>query len=371
MCKAEEEARKKAEEEARKAEEEARKKAEEEAARKRAEEDARRRAEEEARKKAEEEARRKEEEIRQAEEAARKKAEEEARKRAEEEAARKKAEEEARKKAEEEAAVREAQEQLRKQAMEEEAARVAESAAEQTSGLPKGAEEFLGKYMTVESIRQQMREAIVAIDTNRSEPKNIVILCKHGFGTTNIGIDFAKSYYAMGVCRNSTVAVIKAAAFNKVDLNSAVGKLQGGCLVIENAGNVRSEKIDQLADVISNPNNDIAVILTGEIESLSRLFSSNAKMVPHFKHLIQMHRIDNGAVYEIAQNYVKQLGYEAEDRALSRLKNLMLGVEDGNLDRVLKMVNDAVSRAEDRMFRDLGGTDSLTEQKILIESDFE
>ena len=225
--------------------------------------------------------------------------------------------------------------------------------------------------MTVDSISRQMKKAIVAIDENRDEPRNIVILCKHGFGTTNIGIDFAKSYYAMGLCKNSTVAVIKAAAFNKVDLNSAVGKLQGGCLVIENAGNVRPEKVDQLADVISNPGNDITVILTGEIESLSRLFSGNTKMVPHFKHLIQMHRIDNGAVYEIAQNYIKQLGYEADEKALSKLKNLMLGVEDGNLDRVLKMVNDAVSRAEERMFRGLGGTDSLTEHKELVDSDFE
>ena len=344
-----------------KAEEEARRKAEEEARRK-AEEEARRKAEEEARKQAEEEARRK------AEEEARKQAAEEARRKAEE--ARKQAEEEARKKAEEEAMMA-AQEQLRKQAAEEEAHRQEERAKSQSSGLPEGAKEFLGKYMTVDTINTQMKDAICAIDTNRNEPKNLVILCKHGFGTTNIGIDFAKSYYAMGVCKNSTVAVIKAAAFNKVDLNSAVSKLQGGCLVIENAGNVRPEKVDQLADVISNPDNDIAVILTGEIDSLSKLFSSSTKMVPYFKHLIQMHRIDNNAVYEIAKNYISQMGYTAEDRALSKLKNLMLGVEDGNLDRVLKMVNDAIGRAEERMFRDLGGSGSMTEEKILIDSDFE
>ena len=264
-----------------------------------------------------------------------------------------------------------AQEQLRKQAAAEEAHRQEERAKSQVSGLPEGAKEFLGKYMTVDTISTQMKDAICAIDTNRNEPKNLVILCKHGFGTTNIGIDFAKSYYAMGVCKNSTVAVIKAAAFNKVDLNSAVSKLQGGCLVIENAGNVRPEKVDQLADVISNPDNDIAVILTGEIDSLSKLFSSSTKMVPYFKHLIQMHRIDNNAVYEIAKNYISQMGYTAEDRALSKLKNLMLGVEDGNLDRVLKMVNDAIGRAEERMFRDLGGSSSMTEEKILIDSDFE
>ena len=293
------------------------------------------------------------------------KAEEEARKKAEEEA---KAEEARRARAEEEA-VKAAQEQLRRQAMEEESARMEEFAKSRSAGLPKGAEEFLGKYMSVDSISSQMKKAIISIDEHRDEPKNLVILCKHGFGTTNIGVDFAKSFYAMGVCKSSTVAVIKAAAFNKVNLNDAVSKLQGGCLVIENAGNVRPDKVAELADVIADPKNDIAVILTGEIDSLSRLFSANEKIVPYFKHLIQMHRIDNGAVFEIAQNYIKQLGYEADGRALSKLKNLMLGVEDGNLDRVLKMINEAVGRAEERTIQGLGSSDA-SDKKVLLESDF-
>jgi hypothetical protein len=82
-----------------------------------------------------------------------------------------------------------------------------------------------------------------------------------------------------------------------------------------------------------------------------------------------MHRIDNNAVYEIAQNHIRQMGYEADSKALSKLKNLMLGVEEGNLDRVLKMVDDAIGKAEDRMFRELGS--GSTEQKILLDSDFE
>ena len=223
--------------------------------------------------------------------------------------------------------------------------------------------------MTVESISHQMADAINDIDSDRTSPRNIIILCKHGFGTSTIGIDFAKSFYALGICKNSTVAVIKAAAFNKVDLATAVPKMQGGCLVVDNAGSVKPERMEQLADIMSDPANDIAVILTGEMESLSKLFASNAKLSPYFKHLIQMHRIDNNAVYEIALNHMKKMGYEPDSSALSKLKNLMLGVEDGNLDRVLKMVNDAIGKAEDRIFRELGsGTE---ESKKLLDSDFE
>ena len=51
------------------------------------------------------------------------------------------------------------------------------------------------------------------------------------------------------------------------------------------------------------------------------------------------------------------------------MKNLMLGVEDGNLDRVLKMINEAVGRAEERTIQGLGSSDA-SDKKVLLESDF-
>ena len=249
--KAEEEARRKAEEEARrKAEEEARRKAEEEARRK-AEEEARRKAEEEARRKAEEEARRKAEEEarRKAEEEARRKAEEEAKRKAEEEAKRR-AEEEARIKAEEEAQRKAEEEALKYQKMAEEARRKAEEArraleeVKKNSSraakapeddiidstavevddftLPVGAEQFLGKYLTVDSISDQILNTIKYISKNPTEPRNVVILGQYGFGTTTIAEDFARSFHAMGICKTKTIAKIKAGALNRANISDAI-----------------------------------------------------------------------------------------------------------------------------------------------------
>ena len=370
--KAEEEARRKAEEEARKAaEEEARRKAEEEARRK-AEEEARKAAEEEARRKAEEEARRKaEEEARKAaEEEARRKAEEEARKAAEEEA-RRKAEEEARKAAEEEAR-RKAEEEARK-AAEEEARRKAEeeskkAASASASGgyaLPVGAEQFLGKYLTVNAISDQIVNAIQYINAHPSEPRNIVILGQYGFGTTTIAEDFARSFYALGICKNKTIAKIKGNALNRANIGDAIGKLQGGCLVIENAGIITNEKLEEIYQIVSNPDNDVIVIMTGQIETLSRIFKENVSISNQFKHLIQVHRITDMDVFEIAKNHATQLGYPCEPGAENNLRRRMQEVESGNLDRVLKIVDNAVSKAHNREMT------SGEQEHHLVSSDFE
>ena len=368
--KAEEEARRKAEEEAkRKAEEEARRKAEEEAKRK-AEEEARRKAEEEAKRKAEEEARRKAEEEakRKAEAEARQRAEEEARRKAEEEA-RRKAEEEARRKAEEEA--RQRAEAEARQKAEEEARRKAEEEAKQKAAassdfvLPVGAEQFLGKYLTVNSINEQIARTIRYINDNPSEPRNIVILGQYGFGTTTIAEDFARSFYALGICKTKTIAKIKAAALNRANISDAIGKLQGGCLVIENAGVITNEKLDEIYQIVSNPNNDVVVIMTGQIETLSKLFKDNAVISTQFKHLVQVHRISDMDVFAIAKEHARMSGYPCEAGAENGLRRRMQEVESGNLDRVLKSVDNAISKAHNREMN-LGDQDHR-----LIAADFE
>ena len=386
--KAEEEAKRKAEEEARqRAEEEARRKAEEEA-RQRAEEEARRKAEEEARQKAEEEARRKaEEEARQkAEEEARRKAEEEARQRAEEEArrkaeeARREAEEAMRRVDEEQRRIREAEikakelEEARKRAEEEalkkeEEAKRAEQAQSTASNsgymLPVGAEQFLGKYLSVNAINDQIVNTIQYIGAHPEEPRNIVILGQYGFGTTTIAEDFARSFYAMGICKTKTIAKIKGGALNRANIGDAINKLQGGCLVIENAGIISNEKLEEIYQIVSNPNNDVIIIMTGQIETLSRIFKENVSISNQFKHLVQVHRITDMDVFEIAKNHATQLGYPCEPSAENHLRRRMQEVESGNLDRVLKIVDNAVSKAHNREMT------SGDQDHRLVSADFE
>ena len=284
------------------------------------EEEAARKAEEEARRKAEEEARRK------AEEEARRKAEEEARRKAEEEA-RRKAEEEARRKA-------------------EEAKRVAESTASVV--LPMGAEQYLGKYLTVNSINDQIVETIRYINDNPSEPRNVVILGQYGFGTTTIAEDFARSFHALGICKTKTIAKIKAAALNRANISDAISKLQGGCLVVENAGVISTEKLDEIFQIVSNPANDVVVIMTGQIDTLSKLFKDNAVISTQFKHLIQAHRITDMDVFSVAKEHAKQSGYPCDADAENQLRRRMQEVESGNLDRVLKIVDNAITKAHNR-----------------------
>jgi hypothetical protein len=173
-------------------------------------------------------------------------------------------------------------------------------------------------------------------------------LGQYGFGTTTIAEDFARSFHAMGICKTKTIAKIKAGALNRANISDAIGKLQGGCLVVENAGVITPEKLDEIYRMVNDPSNDVVVIMTGQIDTLSKIFKDNVVISSQFKHLIQVHRITDVDVLEIAKNHAKDLGYPCESNAERSLRRRMQEVESGNLDRVLKFVDNAVSKAHNR-----------------------
>lgn len=231
--------------------------------------------------------------------------------------------------------------------------------------MPVGADQYLGKYLSVNAISEQISQAMRYIIENPSDPRNIVILGQYGFGTTTIAEDFARSFYAMGICKNKTIAKIKAGALNRANISDAISKLQGGCLVIENAGVISDEKLNDLYQIVSNPDNDVIIIMTGQIETLSRIFKDNVVISSQFKHLIQVHRITDLDVFAIAKNHAEKLGYPCEDGAENMLRKRMREVESGNLDRVLKIVDNAVSKAHNREMN------TGEQEHHLISSDFE
>ena len=383
--KAEAEASKKAEEEAKKAAEEARKKAEEamrileeakkaeeaalkaaEEARKKAEADAKKAAEEAAKAKAEEEKRKK------AEEEAKKKAEAEAKKKAEEEAKKKaaeelaaKAEEEARKKAAEEAAKAEAEakakaEEARKileaaKKAEEEALKAAEQADSIQIDLTQPAEEgklplaasYLEKYTKMEKSGKSLVDTFNAITVDQ-ENRNVCMMGDHGFGLTSVGEDFARSFYDMGICKAKTIAKIKAQALNKVKLADAMSKLAGGCMVVENAGLIAPDKMTELMKLTAKDVNDVVVILTGATESINRLFGATGDAKDKFTHQINMEGISTQDMLAIAKGYFKQQGFKTDDSVEGTVKNLLMAMESGNIDRMLKACDEAMLKCDDR-----------------------
>ena len=189
--------------------------------------------------------------------------------------------------------------------------------------------------------------AINSIITHSDMPKNIVILGRNGFGTVKVGEDFARSFYDLGLVKSDKIAKTKAKQLNKMSLDSLT-KLKGGCLIIENAGLVSFNKLVEVIKDSLPENNDYVVILTGEIDSLANFFEENSDIVDSFIYLIDIHKIKERGMMHLARGYVKEKGYKADKSVYDKMKNALKSMEEGNIDRFIKFIDDAIEKCDKR-----------------------
>ena len=287
------------------------------------------------------------------------------------EEARRKAEaiaEEARKKAEEAKRILEEAKRA-----EEEAKAKAEAAASIDIDLTKVAAGgklplaayYLEKYLDIKSAGDSIAEAFNAIANNPGQPRNVVILGQHGFGSVGIGEDFAHSFYDMGLVKQKTIAKIKAQALNKVDLSKALSKLTGGSMVVESAGYITPEKLKEVLSLAEPTANDFAVILTGEADSIKKLLASVKEAEGKFDQQVDLTKIESSDMIRIAKAYAKQRGYRSGDNVEGKLKNVLMAMESGNVDRLITNVDEAIVRCDNRE-----KADGVTNKKLLLAEDF-
>ena len=212
--------------------------------------------------------------------------------------------------------------------------------------LPKEAKN-LKKYMRIPTTSDDITVAINSMMKHTDMPKNIVILGRNGFGTVKVGEDFARSFFELGLVKSDKIAKTKAKQLNKITLD-ALTKLKGGCLIIENAGLVSFDKLVEVIKDSAPENNDYVVILTGEIDSLSNFFEENSDIVDQFIYLIDIHKIRERGMMHLARGYVKEKGYKAERPVYEKIKNNLKGMEEGNIDRFIKFIDEVMERCDKR-----------------------
>ena len=206
---------------------------------------------------------------------------------------------------------------------------------------------YLEKYTKVDSLSASIIDTFNSIANNPKESRNVILKGEHGFGLTSVGEDFARSFYDMAICKAKTIAKIKAAALNKVKLADAMTKLKDGCLVVENAGLIAADRFNELIKLSSPEQNNIVIILTGESGSIDRLMDSAKPENGTFKYSVNMLGISTADMIAIAKGYISQRGFKSDDID-GTLRSLLMAMESGNIDRMLKAVDDALLKCEDR-----------------------
>ncbi len=103
-----------------------------------------------------------------------------------------------------------------------------------------------------------------------------------------------------------------------------------------------------MVDLCSAEKNDVKVILTGEKVALSKMLADNMTQARSFNNRVYFDQIKEEDMIVIAKEYIIEKGYKYEDGIDGNIKNVLMAMESGNVDRLLTAIDEAIERADAR-----------------------
>ena len=119
------------------------------------------------------------------------------------------------------------------------------------------------------------------------------------------------------------VAFITAEELNKKDPIAIVGKLSGGFLVVENAGELDEEIVEDMSKAMEFKTNRLTVILEDLKPGIRSLEEKYPEFIKKFDSRIVIPVFTNDELVSFAKTYAKELGYKIDDMAVLALYTLI------------------------------------------------
>ena len=208
-------------------------------------------------------------------------------------------------------------------------------------------------FFPIPGMSQQINEALdIAQESacaKTSQAGNIIVTGREGSGKTRLSEGLIKALCKERQMEGAKVAYITAEKLNKKDPVAVVGKLAGGFLVVENAGELKEEVVENMSKAMEFKTNRLTVILEDLKPGIRRLEEKFPEFMKKFDSRIVIPVFTNDELVSFAKTYAKELGYKIDDMAVLALYTLIGDNQNEEnpvaVGMVREMMDEAIARA--------------------------
>lgn len=208
-------------------------------------------------------------------------------------------------------------------------------------------------FFPIPGMSQQINEALDTAQesacSKTSQEGNIIVTGREGSGKTRLSEGLIKALCKERQMEGAKVAYITAEKLNKKDPVAVVGKLAGGFLVVENAGNLKADVVENMSKAMEFKTNRLTVILEDLKPGIRSLQEKYPDFMKKFDSTIMIPVFTNDELVSFAKTYAKELGYKIDNMAVLALYTLI--GENQNEENpvavgaVREMMDNAIARA--------------------------
>ncbi len=206
---------------------------------------------------------------------------------------------------------------------------------------------------------------------------NIVIQGARGSGKTVLATSIVKALQEETGKLGSKVGKIDAASLNLKDIPVLLKKIEGGCLIIEKAGDLSRETAVRLSLAMEAQEGGLLVILEDTRDGIRKALGRDEFFARKFTEKVTLPVFTIDELVAFAKSYARELFYEIDDMAVlalyNRISNIQRLDQATTLTEVKEIVDEAIASAERFSMKKLFTSRKHKENDygILQEKDFE
>lgn len=252
------------------------------------------------------------------------------------------------------------------------------------AGLTEEQKKLFSYFVPVRGMSEQIVE-VLENDKNcntrygTSRTGNILVVGRQGTGKTVLAVNVVKAIQKARRLKQGKVAIVTGDALNRKDLSTVLGKLKGGALIVEKAGKMNQDTIEELNERMEEQTGELLVVLEEQRKPLEKLLSENAGFRRKFTSKLELPIFINDELVTFGQTYAKENGYKIDEMGIlalySRIDILQKEDHAVTVTEVKEIIDHAIEKAQrvnlKHFFKRLFGkhTDNA-DRVILTEQDF-
>ncbi len=240
--------------------------------------------------------------------------------------------------------------------------------------------ELFAYFLKVDGMEKQICKAMDGIlhkeNKNNSAKGNLLIEGGSGSGKTMLSLDIIKALRAEQKNVAKRVGKISAEALNQKSVLDVVGKVNGGFLIIEHAGELNKETAEGLALAMEGYTDGLTVIMEGSSVGLKKALQQSASLAAKFDEKVTIPVFTIDELVHFAKSYADEAGYEIEEIATLALYNRISNIQKYDratyVAEVKDIMDEAIANASRGGLKKVFTKKRTSEGKMIIhEQDFQ
>lgn len=208
-------------------------------------------------------------------------------------------------------------------------------------------------FMPVKGMERQLRQALTGATHHlkhdaTASTGNLMILGGHGCGKTTLATSVIKVLQQETGKLDGKIGKIQAEALNQKDIGQMLKKVAGGCLIIENAGELTRQSAITLSLLLEQNRSGVYIIIEDTSKGIKKALSLDEGFATKFTEQITVPIFTNDELVTFARSYSRELGYKIDDMAVLALYNRISNIQRLDQATTLTEVKEIVDEAIDR-----------------------